>query len=692
MSLAVIQALAPGMLWFLPVAALPVVFHLFLRLRRQTRVFPSLQFFLAADPHLHARRRVREWLVLALRCAALLFLVLALARPQWRGVGTVGDVAAVWIVDNSASMSAVDRDGRSRLQRALAVARALADDPGVRRAAVVPTVPDPAIVIPGGFTEDRAVWRTALAAIRPTQASGSPGAAMARATAILAGSLVGAAELHVFTDAQANEWGIPVTGNLVPAHVRLLVHRVGDARDRAGDVAIAELAVSKRRPVAGRPFRVEALLRSVATAERSVVLNQAVGGSAEPVRHAARVPAGGTARVPLTARFGGDTEAQGTLRVWLEGDAASAAADAWLATSVTSGESVWLAGRAEGFGLLAEALSPGGDASLSGLRTEAVDAARLRSASKQNPAMVAVAGDALADSAAAEGLRRYVEAGGTLLVAPATDGGGLALPGWCGIRAGAEERSAAGTAVTAVDSDAVVWEDLRDAAGRLRLPPLRATRWFPLETDPAATPLFRNASGQTLGAERGVGAGRVVVSGVAWSTAWSDLPRRGAFLAWVQSVALAGRGGTEVLRAGDVAAWARLLAANGTNGTALVVALAGDAWRAEGRVGTLPPPARAGVYRVAYDATTRVVSVAGDPAEADPRLVPDGALPYPAVAADQVRVALNAVGTVAAVRRGRHGVGLFGAFVALAVLCGLAEGWFAQRAATGVPGRGTHGR
>ncbi len=48
MSLAVIQALAPGMLWFLPVAALPVVFHLFLRLRRQTRVFPSLQFFLAA--------------------------------------------------------------------------------------------------------------------------------------------------------------------------------------------------------------------------------------------------------------------------------------------------------------------------------------------------------------------------------------------------------------------------------------------------------------------------------------------------------------------------------------------------------------------------------------------------------------------------------------------------------------------
>jgi len=70
--------LAPAMLWLLPLGLLPVVFHLFFRVRRQPRPFSSLLFFLAADPRLSARRPIREWLLLVLRCLLLLSLLLVI--------------------------------------------------------------------------------------------------------------------------------------------------------------------------------------------------------------------------------------------------------------------------------------------------------------------------------------------------------------------------------------------------------------------------------------------------------------------------------------------------------------------------------------------------------------------------------------------------------------------------------------
>src|SRR5208337_4757125 len=80
-----LTALNPFFLSLLPLAALPVAFHFFFRLKRQARPFPTLMFFHRLDPKLNARRRLREWLILLLRCLLILFLLLALARPVWFG-------------------------------------------------------------------------------------------------------------------------------------------------------------------------------------------------------------------------------------------------------------------------------------------------------------------------------------------------------------------------------------------------------------------------------------------------------------------------------------------------------------------------------------------------------------------------------------------------------------------------------
>lgn len=699
------NVLVPAMLWLLPLAATPVVFHLFLRLRRQTRVFPSLQFFLAADPHLHARRRIREWLVLALRCAVLALLILALSRPQWRGAHGGGDVAAVWIVDNSASMSTTDREGRSRLQRAVAAARALADDADVRRGGIVATAFDPAVTLPTGLTPDRSVWHAGLDAIRPTHAAGRPAAAVAQALAWLAESMTGIAELHVFTDAQAAQWGASKEALAVPSNVRLVVHRIGDAAERAGDVGLEGLVAPRRRPIAGRAWPLEAHLRNTARAPREIILNVAQAGATEPLRRTLSVPAEGSVRVPVPVRIEGGNEAQ--VRVWLEGDAAAFAAEGWVAAAVTGGDPVWLVGEPKGFGLLAEAVSPGGDSRLSGLRAEGMSLAG--GAGKEvpvarrdarcgalcalvgrcaagtahvTPTLVAAAGRLLADVEVAAAVREYVEAGGTVLVAPSAVDGSLVLPEWAGVQVLEERRSSSGVGLVAQTHDAALWDDLRRADGSVRLPTLRASRWRGLTLSEAATPLLGTDAGETVLAVRTLGAGRLYVAGIAWTPEWSDLPRRAAFLALVQSMALAGLHATPTVRAGDESAWRALLLENGTNGSAQATAVAGDSMQAEGRVVSLPAPVRAGVYRVTVGTLPRTVSIVGDSAEAASALMDSGSLPWPAVSDSQVLTHRGAVETLAAVRRGRQGRSLFGLLVTCAVLCALAETWLAQRPAT----------
>src|ERR1700677_1461397 len=96
----------PAAAWLLPAVALPILFHLFFRLRRQVREFPSLMFFLRIDPRLSAKRKIHEWLILLLRCLFLLLLILALLRPIL-GTRSLGEnIASRILIDNAGSMAA----------------------------------------------------------------------------------------------------------------------------------------------------------------------------------------------------------------------------------------------------------------------------------------------------------------------------------------------------------------------------------------------------------------------------------------------------------------------------------------------------------------------------------------------------------------------------------------------------------
>ena len=109
----------PMMLAGLGLASIPVVLHLVMRARPKQVEFPALRFIRQRRESNRRRMRLRHLLLLALRVAAIVLLVTALARPTIRpeggGAGTQGPVAAVMIFDTAPRMG-YRHENQSRLE------------------------------------------------------------------------------------------------------------------------------------------------------------------------------------------------------------------------------------------------------------------------------------------------------------------------------------------------------------------------------------------------------------------------------------------------------------------------------------------------------------------------------------------------------------------------------------------------
>ncbi|PTT00404.1 hypothetical protein DBR11_10070 [Pedobacter sp. HMWF019] len=106
--------LYPGFLFALTAVAIPVLIHLF-NFRKYTKVyFSNVQFLKEVKEQGASREKLRNLLLLFTRILAIVFLVLAFARPYWSS-GKKMDPAAQTLVliyvDNSYSMEAVNKDG-----------------------------------------------------------------------------------------------------------------------------------------------------------------------------------------------------------------------------------------------------------------------------------------------------------------------------------------------------------------------------------------------------------------------------------------------------------------------------------------------------------------------------------------------------------------------------------------------------
>jgi len=656
--------LAPFFAYLLPLALLPVVFHLFLKIRKQPRPFSSLLFFLAADPRHSARRRLRNWLVLLLRTLALAAFFLALARPMKPGWGG-HDTRVILVIDNSASMSASDDDGQTRLSRALAAAAVVTQDSQVHQAAILTLAHDPAIALPEEFGDDLSAIRVALGSIRTTHACGDAAGVLRQASSMARKVLRGEPEIHVFSDLHPAAWGAAVSAVEFPRGVAVIVHQVGRETDHSGSVSLMP-ASHGRRLLAGRPWRLDVPARNYRARECDVTLNVSIEGN--QLRQVATV--GGNQMKTIRVLPPALPVGEHMIHLWLDGPMAGPSAEAWQVIRVEPPDDVWLLGSSSEYGMLEMALDPVAGGGLTGLRVSAVPIARIPiTLPTKLPVLVVASFGFLTDPHVSAFCRDYVTAGGTLLISPGSGSrdGTPHLPSWCGLNPLKRLDFDPGAPLIVMDPEASLWDDLRDDQGQVILKGITVIHGFGLEFNgsPAPKILAGTSNGNALLAQRVLGRGMFYVAGFGWDTQWSNLPRRAPFLPLALGFAKAAvpdaSPAIDMMAGTPFPSEYRL---QNSDAPIQIRTVAGDVLKWDGHSGDLVTPARAGVFCVEGLGKPMTVAVFGAPDEAEQGLVRN-----PSVLAGVEYLNLvyrSAEGTAADIKQARRGHSLFGLFIMLA--------------------------
>jgi hypothetical protein len=151
--------------------AVPILIHFFFRRRHRVVRWAAMDFLLAALRKQKRRMELENLVLLLLRCAAVLLLAVAVARPAWDAPSlpfSGSARAVVLVVDTSASMGALFT-GRTSLDRAKErAAQFLSELPEGSQVTVLASRDDMAGGQPRALLEnaDRADARTALAGAR----------------------------------------------------------------------------------------------------------------------------------------------------------------------------------------------------------------------------------------------------------------------------------------------------------------------------------------------------------------------------------------------------------------------------------------------------------------------------------------------------------------------------------------------
>jgi hypothetical protein len=606
----------PAAAWLFPAVALPILFHLFFRLRRQVRDFPALLFFQRIDPRLSAKRKIHEWLILFLRCLFIALLLAALLRPLMGNHATGGSLARLVLIDNSGSMAGAARQNLSKFELAKnATLHLISSLPPGDTVAVQLAVPDPTAALPDGFDTSAAVLRDAVGKLVVSDGGASVPQALRRALALLETSKAARRELIVITDLQRDNW---TRGEIAaePTTSLVTVRRIATASPAGGSVAFSDHGAPARALPINRITPLTASLRNDGTATAHARLNSNDDAGRNQTFDLI-LPPHGTSTPTLTFSF--PTPGFHWAELWLEGDTAATATRCELGFWCTDVRQVLFVGTPADFGTLPYAVSPGGNSALTGLDSVYVNPAQVAAALRAKPLAVVSTWNQIDP-----GLEDYVRQGGTLLLVPRSTGANAAsTPAWIGAQLGNLHQAVVPEPILALEDGDPIWHDLRDGSGRPQLGTVRAFQYRPiLAAGPEWRPLLAAGQGGTLLARREFGQGHLLASGLAFTPQESSLPLKAAFVVLVQNAIFGERSESLPVRltqAGDPVDLA--------GDSVTIKSLAGSAlaWSGAGR--NFPGFPHAGIYEIQQGDHTEWIAASANASEAHPDFLPLAAIP-----------------------------------------------------------------
>lgn len=284
-------------------AVAPVILHLVMRQQPKLLEFPALRFIQQRRESNRRRMRLRHWLLLALRVAAIVLLAFGLARPFVRTSNAwVGDreapVAAALVFDTSARME-YRQQNQTRLEQAQDIAEWLLHQlPDESQAAIVDSRP-----VPPTFQVDLAAARERVSRLEITAVARSMPEAVESAAELLARSELERKEIYLFTDLTKAAYDPAAMETAKRAFEELhgaAVYVIDVGATEPQNFALGSLELSGERLPRNRPLRISTDLRSVGdagtrTVEAYVIDN--AGAAQLRARQSADVPPAGAVRV-----------------------------------------------------------------------------------------------------------------------------------------------------------------------------------------------------------------------------------------------------------------------------------------------------------------------------------------------------------------------------------------------------------
>ena len=258
--------LNPLLLWFLPLALLPIVLHLIVLRRLKTVELATLRFLLGSRMQQRRRLWLVELLVMLLRTAAVALLVFVMSRPVLDNLGGLfgggGGQDVVIVVDTGAAMG-LRSGGTTSLERAQQAAEAILsklDD--ADHVTLIAAERRPRVVV-RSFASQREAVRDRLLQLKPTAGAGDLSAALEEATAT---EPLGPRTVYVLGDGRRAPWATFGAGH--PIHdqdpaPRVVVVKAGATEPVLnaailGEPPLAGTAAGVARAVVGLPVQLRA--------------------------------------------------------------------------------------------------------------------------------------------------------------------------------------------------------------------------------------------------------------------------------------------------------------------------------------------------------------------------------------------------------------------------------------------------
>ncbi|MEX2141395.1 MAG: BatA domain-containing protein [Pirellulales bacterium] len=197
--------LSPLILAGAALVAVPIVLHLIMRREPKHLVFPALRFIQKREESNRRRLRLRHLLLLLLRCAGIVLLALAIARPSVKSAGFVGDqeapIAAALVFDTSVRMD-YQHENKTRLQAAQETALWLLPQlPADSEIAVIDSSS-----LAGAFAVDPAAARHRVERLTSVAASQPWIDVVESALRLVHDSVKERKEVYLFTDLARGSW------------------------------------------------------------------------------------------------------------------------------------------------------------------------------------------------------------------------------------------------------------------------------------------------------------------------------------------------------------------------------------------------------------------------------------------------------------------------------------------------------